>query len=75
MTKYTIENTSEIRKPCRVFDADGVELKYVVMCDTETGEVEQLVYNENDRHFEKAIGNTIARSVKFYPKPLRIEFI
>jgi hypothetical protein len=31
---------------CRVFDANGVELKYVLWCDTETGEAERYVRDE-----------------------------
>ena len=33
---------TEDKMPCRVFDANGVELKYAVWADTETGEAVHL---------------------------------
>jgi hypothetical protein len=76
MPRYTVENTTKAEKPYKVFDADGKELKYVVACDTDTGEVEQLIWNSERQQFDKnEAGDGIARLTTFYPKPLRVEFV
>lgn len=70
MAIYTVENTSAIGKPCRVFDADGNELLKVTWCNTKTGEVERF----------KLIGDKLVTSKYnelelvrvFVPAPLRI---
>lgn len=39
MTVYNVQNTLEVGKPCRIFDANGLEWHDVVECDTETGRI------------------------------------
>ena len=75
MAKYTLENTTDIGRPCRVFDANGVELDYCVSCDTETGEVTQIQWDPETRDFVfNEAGDGVLRKTTLYPKPLRVEF-
>ena len=53
--------------PCRVFDADGVELEYVVWANTETGEVEHLVRGS------MGMGRPPRRETLFHKAPLTWE--
>jgi hypothetical protein len=62
-----------MRKPCRVFDANGVELAFVTWCDTETGEVEFL--KRKDGFFvPTSDGKRIEKFREFRPAPLRVVF-
>ena len=61
--------------PCRVFDANGVELNYVTFCNTETGEVEQFEYKEGEpvvSEDEQTGELRLNRVRAFHPSPLRI---
>jgi hypothetical protein len=59
-----------------VFDASGHELKYVVECDTDTGEVEHLVWDDERQQFAtNDAGDGVARSTTIYPAPLRVAFV
>mgnify|MGYP000241490494 CR=1 FL=1 len=60
--KYTLANTIDIDKPQRVFDANGVEIDWVIECDTETGEVCKY---KGDLEFTP--------ETRTYPAPLRVE--
>ena len=39
---YNVQNTSGIGKPCRIFDANGLEWDDIEECDTETGRMIQF---------------------------------
>jgi len=54
MAVFTIENTSKIGRPVRVFDADGNEIPFCISCDTETGEVER--YETDEQRAAKDLG-------------------
>jgi hypothetical protein len=48
MTVYTTEDVTSGRiPPCRIFDADGQEIFYVIRCNIETGEVTRLASEDN----------------------------
>jgi len=71
--KLTRENTSKIGKPCAVYDATGKEVLGCIACDTETGEVERFVLDENDEYI---IDGDVARTIKeTRPAPLRVEWL
>ena len=75
MAIYTVDNTSKIGRPCKVFDANGVELRWVLRCDTETGEVEQHATDPETGKIQIDIAKgEIVQQTKFYPAPLRVEF-
>lgn len=64
---YTLENTINVGKPCRVFDGDGEEVKKCVYCDTKTGKVIRLGdYREKDRD--------ISRITEMRPLPMKIKW-
>ncbi len=44
---YTADNTSRVGNPVSVFDADGNEIKHVIMADTWTGEVTTIEMDSN----------------------------
>ena len=46
---YNSENTAGAGRPCRVYDADGSEIRYVIECDTKTGAVQR--YANHGRQF------------------------
>jgi len=58
--------------PCQVFDANGVELKYAIWADTETGEA--VHYVRDDKGFVIEVHEHGERSVKTewrqHPAPL-----
>ena len=56
---------------CKVYDANGVELKYLVWCDTETGKVRELAKKEDGEFVFDDEGIRIVE--KTYPAPLRWE--
>lgn len=60
-------------KPRRVFDADGVEINFVVKCDTESGEAVTLKLNEKGAPYEdpRNLGET-AKEYRKYKSPLRV---
>jgi hypothetical protein len=57
--------------PIQVFDANGIELKYLLRCVVETGEVTQLVRDGVGFVLDRE-GMEIARQQAWYPAPLRI---
>lgn len=70
--------TVETREcPYRVFDANGTELKHVLYCDTETGEVEQFETEDGVVVVVKDKSNPgdfrFNRVRLFHPAPLRLE--
>jgi len=67
--KLNIENTAAVGKPCAVFDAEGVEVKYCVACDTVTGEVETLLH-EGESFVSQANGKSAERVRGHRPAPL-----
>lgn len=67
---YTLENTVNIGKPIKVFDANGIELEGLTFCNVKTGEVLQSVIE--DGSYKHWYGEII-REKKFYPAPLKIE--
>ncbi len=73
MTRYDIENTAKIGKPCRVFDAKNEEILWVVFCDTETGDVERLQH-DGQSFVVNAEGDAINRVTENRPAPLRVEW-
>ena len=76
MPIYTVENVKGYGKYARVFDADGIELFYVVECNTESGEVIQLARTKDDRDFEFEQGDCteLLRVRKIHPAPLSVIF-
>lgn len=66
MTRFTVANTTLMGHPCRVYDADGNEIQYPLVCDTETGHVVQYIFDAN---------NNPSRVFNVYPAPLRVEYI
>jgi len=60
-------------RPCRVFDANGVELNYVTFCNTESGEVEQYKLSGDGNPILGKNGFVRIRSD--HPAPLQIEKI
>ena len=75
MAIYTVDNTSKIGRPCKVFDANGVELLRVIRCETETGEVEQFLTDpQTGEILIDAAKEEAVRWTKCYPAPLRVEF-
>jgi hypothetical protein len=60
---------------CQVFDANGVELKYAIWADTETGEAEHYVRDETGFvivHPGGYIGESYVKTEKRqHPAPLR----
>ncbi len=58
--------------PCRVFDANGRQLEYVMRCDTLTGEVKQLC-PDGDGNFMRDF--EVLRQTIMHPAPLTIERI
>ena len=68
--KLTTEN---IHKPCKVFDATGAEIPNLTECDTETGEVEQLVFDDDGQPRVEA--GALVRRKSTRPAPLTVEWI
>ena len=58
--------------PCRIFDANGVEIMYATYAEIETGVVEQLVCDDSSGKPVFALDNyrEIKRSRKTFPAPL-----
>ena len=69
-----VKNTSEIGKRCEVFDANGVEVKYCLSCDTETGEVETFLHDGKAYVLEDC-GQSVKRVSEFRPAPLSIKWL
>lgn len=70
---YNLENTVEIGKPIIVYDANGMEIPFVIECNTETGLVRHLKANSNgefmiDHEREEPMTCEVT-----YPAPLRVE--
>jgi|APFre7841882654_1041346.scaffolds.fasta_scaffold72654_4 hypothetical protein len=61
--------------PCRLFDADGVEILLATKADTETGEVIVLQTYTTGKFIANAQGTEILRDVKHFKPPLRVEKI
>jgi hypothetical protein len=70
----TIENTSGAGKPCRVFDAAGCEIAWVLYADTETGEVETYKQTKGRQLIEGEDGN-LERETKICAAPLSVMWI
>lgn len=70
---YDVENTAKVGKPCRVVDANGQDVRFVVSCDTETGDVLRLKH-DGESFVIGADGDveTISERV---PAPLHIEWL
>lgn len=68
----TVDNTSRIGKPVRIFDADGQEVKQVVECDTTTGHVVRF-RTEGGKIAGPPNGTAIQRVTENRPAPLRVE--
>jgi len=69
-----VKNTSEIGKRCDVFDADGVEVKYCISCDTETGQVESLLHDGKSFVLEDN-EQSVKRVSEFRPAPLSVNWL
>jgi hypothetical protein len=57
----------------KVFDANGVELLFVIGCDTETGEAEHLVSDGKGSFVLTDDGEAAKRVTFTHPAPLRFE--
>ncbi len=53
----------------RIFDANGVELKYLTMADTETGAIMRLVRDDNGKFKADEYGNLVIETTTV-PAPL-----
>jgi hypothetical protein len=58
--------------PCRLYDANGLEILYAVWADTETGETIQ--YARKDDRFVIE-GMEVIKEKRQHPAPLRVEKI
>lgn len=60
MTVYTVANTAMVGRPVRVYDREGVEIKQVTWCDSESGLV---------RRWDPAFpcGTTIVEELRLAP--------
>jgi len=72
--KLNIENTAAIEKPFTVFDADGVEVKFCVACETETGYVETLLH-DGESFITQLDGKGLERFRGRRPAPLAIKWL
>jgi len=63
---YTPQNTDRFY---RIFDANGLEWKYITEVNTDTGEIEQLVKNSEGEFYEGSVGE-MARQRRFIPMPI-----
>ena len=75
MTIYTIENTAGIGKPCKMFDANGVELLYVIEADTETGHIKRRIKDRRGNFILAPSGEESLVVLEAHPPPLRVEWI
>ena len=70
---YTLDNTSRVGKPARVFDGDGNELDGCTWVDTDSGEVERFKVDANGLHVVHPNGKRVVRETVVVPG-VRVEF-
>lgn len=70
---YTIENTSAIGKPVKVFDGNGHEVLYPRMVNTETGECFVSTVDEGGQLVTDPKTGDLATHTEYRPLPLKIE--
>ena len=69
----TVENTLNIGRRCRVYDASGAEVEKCVYCDTETGEVRRLHYRDGQPVLTE-YRHEVERITEMRPLPFEIEW-
>ena len=70
----TIENTSGIGRPIKIFDANGREVLFAITADTETGEVEKYKTGERGQLIRNEEKGEIEREKVLLAFPLRFEY-
>lgn len=75
MAVYNVSNTSEIGKPCRVYDANNAEIHEVRWCDTESGWVSRFRINDDGTLVISQDGTELETIFEKRAAPLRVEFI
>lgn len=71
--KLTLQNTANIGKPCKLFDANGNEIPYPIECDTETGVCVHYCLDEKGAFIVDE--NYIRRAMTVFPAPIQVEWI
>jgi YD repeat-containing protein len=74
MAIYTVENTSKIGKPCKVYDARGDEITDIIECNDETGFVVRYARDEQGKLKVSSLRQEIRRFEEMRPLPFRIEW-
>ena len=69
---YTVENTSAIGKPVKVFDGNGHEVLYPRMVNTVTGECFVTTVNEGGEWIEDPEIGELATHTEYRPLPIEI---
>ena len=73
---YTLENTTKIGKPIKVFDGEGNHIPKALSVDTETGKVTKFKTNEDGTILvvNEETMETVEETITV-PLPIRIEFL
>ncbi len=61
--------------PWHVTDANGVEIRDVDWCDTDTGECRIVLRNDKGHFYVVEPGETVARERRLFPAPLTATLI
>lgn len=64
--------TAKTHAPCRVYDANGLEWKHLRWVDTETGEAEQCVLDNEGRKVVNQERTGLATTIVRMPVPVLI---
>jgi len=72
---YNVSNTSDVGKPCSVYDANDNEVHPCIEVDTETGRCELFTLDEGGNFVMNVRTDEIFRHIEYRPAPLRIEWV